>query len=162
MDANGGNYGGKPKPKTSILDRMSMSFYVTNFPHHVTNKDLWDKCSAWGTVVDVFIANRLSKAGKRFAFVRFIKVSDANLLLSNLNSMWIAKYKLYADVVRFNRSFNNRIPASTKGDNPPAKVPGPRTTTVSNEKSYAAAASVSNVNIYAPIKRRIVKVRSIP
>nr|GEX85975.1 RNA-directed DNA polymerase, eukaryota [Tanacetum cinerariifolium] len=38
-----------------------------------TPKDLWKVCNDYGTVVDVFIPNKKSKAGKRFAFVRFIK-----------------------------------------------------------------------------------------
>nr|GEV22419.1 RNA-directed DNA polymerase, eukaryota [Tanacetum cinerariifolium] len=38
-----------------------------------TPKDLWKVCKDYGIVVDVFIPNKKSKAGKRFAFVRFIK-----------------------------------------------------------------------------------------
>nr|GFB65776.1 hypothetical protein [Tanacetum cinerariifolium] len=38
-----------------------------------TVKDLWKVCNDYGTVVDVFIPNKKSKVGKRFAFVRFIK-----------------------------------------------------------------------------------------
>nr|GEW80401.1 RNA-directed DNA polymerase, eukaryota [Tanacetum cinerariifolium] len=36
-------------------------------------KDLWKVCNDYGTVVNVFIPNKKSKVGKRFAFVRFIK-----------------------------------------------------------------------------------------
>nr|GEV55346.1 reverse transcriptase domain-containing protein [Tanacetum cinerariifolium] len=36
--------------------------------------DKEEKCSVYGTVVDVFIPSKKSKARKRFAFVRFIKV----------------------------------------------------------------------------------------
>nr|GEV65195.1 RNA-directed DNA polymerase, eukaryota [Tanacetum cinerariifolium] len=38
-----------------------------------TPKDLWKVCNDYGIVVDVFIPNKKSKAGKPFAFVRFIK-----------------------------------------------------------------------------------------
>nr|GFA74014.1 RNA-directed DNA polymerase, eukaryota, nucleotide-binding alpha-beta plait domain protein [Tanacetum cinerariifolium] len=41
-----------------------------------TPKDLWKVCNDYGTVVDVFIPNKKSKAGKCFAFVRFIKEFD--------------------------------------------------------------------------------------
>nr|GFA71859.1 RNA-directed DNA polymerase, eukaryota, nucleotide-binding alpha-beta plait domain protein [Tanacetum cinerariifolium] len=40
----------------------------------VTPRDLWRVCGTYGTVVDVFIPVKRSKVGKRFAFVRFIKV----------------------------------------------------------------------------------------
>nr|GEX26254.1 UvrD-like helicase, ATP-binding domain, P-loop containing nucleoside triphosphate hydrolase [Tanacetum cinerariifolium] len=43
-------------------------------------RDLWKVCNDYGTVVDVFIPNKKSKAGKRFAFVRFIKESDSDVV----------------------------------------------------------------------------------
>nr|GEZ00469.1 RNA-directed DNA polymerase, eukaryota [Tanacetum cinerariifolium] len=45
-------------------------------------------CEAYGKVVDVFIPNRKSKAGKRFAFVRFIRVDDLDRLINNLCTLW--------------------------------------------------------------------------
>lgn len=151
-----------PKPKKSIMERMSMSFFVTNFPHHVTTKDLWSKCAHWGTVCDVFIAKRLSKVGKRFAFVRYIKVNDANKLLSNLNSMWIDKYKVYADLVRFNRSFNNRPPMKEPVAASPAKKvsPTPGTNSSSSGKSYAEALSGQMGSNNVLPKRRTIKITS--
>nr|GEV77471.1 RNA-directed DNA polymerase, eukaryota, reverse transcriptase zinc-binding domain protein [Tanacetum cinerariifolium] len=40
-------------------------------------KELWNACKQCGHVVDAFIPDRRSKIGKRFGFVRFIKVFDA-------------------------------------------------------------------------------------
>nr|GEY80979.1 RNA-directed DNA polymerase, eukaryota [Tanacetum cinerariifolium] len=40
--------------------------------------------NGYGTVVDVFIPNRKSNSGKRFAFVRFIKVINVDRLVENL------------------------------------------------------------------------------
>ncbi|GJX99835.1 hypothetical protein Tco_0356854 [Tanacetum coccineum] len=45
----------------------------------LTSRVLWEKCQVYGTVVDVFIPNKLSKAGKRFAFVRFIKTPKSSV-----------------------------------------------------------------------------------
>ncbi|GKF82870.1 RNA-directed DNA polymerase, eukaryota, nucleotide-binding alpha-beta plait domain protein, partial [Tanacetum coccineum] len=56
------------------------------------------------TVVDVYIPNRKSKAGKRFAFVRFIKVENVDRLVGNLCTLWIGRMHLHANVVRFERS----------------------------------------------------------
>nr|GEW44602.1 RNA-directed DNA polymerase, eukaryota, nucleotide-binding alpha-beta plait domain protein [Tanacetum cinerariifolium] len=52
---------------------ISKYVFVSNFLEGCTPKDLWKVCNDYGTVVDVFIPNKKSKAGKRFAFVRFIK-----------------------------------------------------------------------------------------
>ncbi|GKA73989.1 RNA-directed DNA polymerase, eukaryota [Tanacetum coccineum] len=57
----------------------------------------------YGTVVDVFILNRKSKSGKRFAFVRFIKVVNVDRLVDNLCTLWIGCMHLHANVSRFDR-----------------------------------------------------------
>nr|GEW76884.1 RNA-directed DNA polymerase, eukaryota [Tanacetum cinerariifolium] len=56
------------------MQKISKSVFVTNFPEDSTARDLWKVCSSYGTVVDVFIPFKRSKSGKRFAFVRFIKI----------------------------------------------------------------------------------------
>ncbi|GKC69529.1 RNA-directed DNA polymerase, eukaryota, nucleotide-binding alpha-beta plait domain protein, partial [Tanacetum coccineum] len=68
----------------NVAERAGSNVFVvffTNFlfpvhyylQHGCNNRDLWKVCNDYGTVVDVFIPNKKSKAGKRFAFVRFIK-----------------------------------------------------------------------------------------
>ncbi|GKE52488.1 RNA-directed DNA polymerase, eukaryota, partial [Tanacetum coccineum] len=66
---------------------ISKSIFVTNFPDNTTSKDLWEVCKGYGTVVDVFIPDRKSKAGKRFAFVRFIKVDNVDRLVASSPAM---------------------------------------------------------------------------
>ncbi|GJT16235.1 RNA-directed DNA polymerase, eukaryota [Tanacetum coccineum] len=83
---------------------ISKSIFVTNFPDNTSSKDLWKLCQDYGTVVDVYIPNRKSKAGKRFAFVRFIKVENIDRLIGNLCTLWIGRMHLHANVVRFERS----------------------------------------------------------
>nr|GEV04833.1 RNA-directed DNA polymerase, eukaryota [Tanacetum cinerariifolium] len=68
-----------------------------NFPDNTTSKDLWEVCQGYGTVVDVYIPNRKSKAGKRFAFVRFIKVENVDRLIGNLYTLWIGRMHLHAN-----------------------------------------------------------------
>nr|GEU64134.1 putative RNA-directed DNA polymerase, eukaryota, reverse transcriptase zinc-binding domain protein [Tanacetum cinerariifolium] len=86
-----------------LTKKISHSIYVTNFPDSVNSRDLWNKCSVYGTVVDVFIPAKLSKASKRFAFVRFIKVFSLDRLVENLCTIWIGRYHLFANHVRFDR-----------------------------------------------------------
>nr|GEX72896.1 DIE2/ALG10 family [Tanacetum cinerariifolium] len=45
-----------------------------------------------------------SKDGKRFGFVRFIKVFNVERLVSNLCTVWIDKHHLHANVARFHRT----------------------------------------------------------
>nr|GEX67242.1 RNA-directed DNA polymerase, eukaryota [Tanacetum cinerariifolium] len=73
-------------------------------------KELWNTCKQYGFVVDAFIPTRRSKAGKRFGFVRFINVFDAERLVNNLCTIWIRRYKIYANIARFQRApMNNSI-----------------------------------------------------
>nr|GEV70346.1 RNA-directed DNA polymerase, eukaryota [Tanacetum cinerariifolium] len=64
---------------------IARSIFVTNFPDSTSSKDLWKLCQSYGIVVDVYIPNRRSKAGKRFAFVQFIKVDNVDRLVGNLS-----------------------------------------------------------------------------
>nr|GEV20322.1 reverse transcriptase domain-containing protein [Tanacetum cinerariifolium] len=54
-------------------------------------------------IADVFIPLKKSKAGKRFAFVHFIKVNNLVHLVENLCTIWIGRYHLSANSVRFER-----------------------------------------------------------
>ncbi|GKA81649.1 RNA-directed DNA polymerase, eukaryota [Tanacetum coccineum] len=89
-----------PKSNEDHTKKISHSVYVTNFPDATQSGDLWKVCSAYGTVIDVYIPNKRAKSGKRFAFVRFIKVSNLARLLENLCTIWIGRYHLYANQVR--------------------------------------------------------------
>ncbi|CAH1421341.1 unnamed protein product [Lactuca virosa] len=89
-----------------LVDNLSFSFYVTNFPPNADVKSLWDVCAKIGTVADVYMARKLSKLGKRFAFVRFIRASDDQLLERRLWEIWMGSYHLFASISRFNRAVN--------------------------------------------------------
>ncbi|GKA50366.1 RNA-directed DNA polymerase, eukaryota [Tanacetum coccineum] len=64
----------------------------------------------YGTVVDVFIPFKKSKAGKRFAFVRFIKVKDLDRLVENLCTIWIGRFHIHANIARFHRPLKSNSP----------------------------------------------------
>ncbi|GKD31996.1 RNA-directed DNA polymerase, eukaryota, partial [Tanacetum coccineum] len=92
-----------------LTQKISHSIFVTNFPVSVCSRDLWKVCSTYGTVVDVFIPSKLSKAGKRFAFVRFIKVFNLDRLVENLCTLWIGSHHLFANHVRFDRPSKPKV-----------------------------------------------------
>ncbi|GJS70033.1 RNA-directed DNA polymerase, eukaryota, reverse transcriptase zinc-binding domain protein [Tanacetum coccineum] len=69
---------GPQRSKEDHVGRISKSVFVTNFPDSFGSRDLWDLCQSYGKIVNMFIQFRRSKAGKRFAFVRFIRVEDVS------------------------------------------------------------------------------------
>nr|GEX79029.1 nucleotide-binding alpha-beta plait domain-containing protein [Tanacetum cinerariifolium] len=91
------------KSKEDDVQKVSTSIFVTNFPDKFGAKDLWNACNAYGHVVDAYIPDRRSKIGKRFGFVRFIKVTDVERLTNNLCTIWVGCFKLHANVDRFLR-----------------------------------------------------------
>ncbi|GKA72483.1 RNA-directed DNA polymerase, eukaryota, nucleotide-binding alpha-beta plait domain protein, partial [Tanacetum coccineum] len=95
--------------------RISKSVFVTNFPETCSSRDLWKVCNDYGSVVDVFIPVKKSKAGKRFAFVRFIKVKDLDRLVANHCTIWIGRFHIYANVALFHRPLkpNTSIPRTS-------------------------------------------------
>ncbi|GKC74495.1 RNA-directed DNA polymerase, eukaryota, partial [Tanacetum coccineum] len=89
----------------------------------------------YGTVVDVFIPNRKSRSGKRFAFVRFIKVGNVDRLVENLCTIWIGRMHLHANVVRYDRP-----PISSSRPN---VAPRPTVKSVSRPSANGASSFVS-------------------
>ncbi|GJW40271.1 RNA-directed DNA polymerase, eukaryota, partial [Tanacetum coccineum] len=79
------------------------STFFTNFPIGTSAKQVWDICEQYGKVVNSFIPARVSKEGKKFAFVRFTKVSNIEALIGNLNTVWIGKFRLRFNLARFQR-----------------------------------------------------------
>ncbi|GKB20293.1 RNA-directed DNA polymerase, eukaryota [Tanacetum coccineum] len=114
---------------------ISKSIFVTNFPDNTSAKDLWEVCKGYGTVVDVFIPNRKSRSGKRFAFVRFIKVGNVDRLVENLCTLWIGRMHLHANVVRYDRP-----PISSSRPN---VAPRPTVKSVSRPSANGASSFVS-------------------
>ncbi|GKC20608.1 RNA-directed DNA polymerase, eukaryota, reverse transcriptase zinc-binding domain protein [Tanacetum coccineum] len=82
-------------PYQNDIKKVSTSFYVTNMPPALTSKGLWTVCAPYGRLVDAFIANKLSKGGKRFGFIRFIGVKDANVFVKTLSNIWIGSYHIF-------------------------------------------------------------------
>ncbi|GKE05701.1 reverse transcriptase domain, reverse transcriptase zinc-binding domain protein, partial [Tanacetum coccineum] len=99
-----------PQAKESLMDdlaRISLSVYVSNFPSHLTMRELWNICGKKGTLADVFIAKHKNKLGQMFGFCRFIKVSNTETLINSLSNVWIGKLQLHANVVSKVNSYVN-------------------------------------------------------
>ncbi|GJZ15913.1 RNA-directed DNA polymerase, eukaryota [Tanacetum coccineum] len=101
-----------PTYKASMADdlaKISLSVYVSNFPSHLTVRELWNICGKKGTLVDVFIAKRNNKLRQMFAFCRFIKVSDSDALINLISNIWIGKLRLHANVARYARKEESKL-----------------------------------------------------
>jgi hypothetical protein len=85
------------------LDRITTSFYFTNFPETVKVMELWSLFNRYGSVGEVYIPNKLDKKGNRFGFVKFKEVSDAKELEGRLGNVWWETFKLRINLSRFNR-----------------------------------------------------------
>nr|GEY08997.1 putative reverse transcriptase domain-containing protein [Tanacetum cinerariifolium] len=82
-----------------------------------------ETCNEYGNVVDAFIPNIRSKAGKRFGFVRFVMVFDVDRFVTNLCTIWVNRYKLLANKARFQRppQKNSNVQYPKKGADKPVK-----------------------------------------
>ncbi|GKC71709.1 RNA-directed DNA polymerase, eukaryota [Tanacetum coccineum] len=120
------------RSKEDQVNRISKSVFVTNFPDSFGSRDLWSLCEVYGKVVDVFIPNRKSKAGKRFAFVRFIRVEDMDRLIGNLCTLWVGRFHLHANAVRYER--------------PPKPSPSVRLPSVKSHAPFSSTSPGSYVN----------------
>nr|GFA17983.1 hypothetical protein CTI12_AA191580 [Tanacetum cinerariifolium] len=107
------------------VHRISKSVFVTNFPDNFGSRDLWDLCEAYNKVVDVFIPNCKSKAGKRFAFVRFIRVVDMDRLIGNLCTLWVGRFHSHANVVRYERPIKSSTSKRVTAEKPPSSFNHP-------------------------------------
>nr|GEU47866.1 nucleotide-binding alpha-beta plait domain-containing protein [Tanacetum cinerariifolium] len=99
---------GSYRSKEDEVLKISTSIFVANFSDSFGAKDLWNTCKQYGQVVDAYIPYRRSKEGKRFGFVRFIKVLDVDRLVNNLCTVWVGRYKLQANIHRFQREHLKR------------------------------------------------------
>ncbi|GKF79422.1 RNA-directed DNA polymerase, eukaryota, nucleotide-binding alpha-beta plait domain protein [Tanacetum coccineum] len=94
---------GTARSNEDDISTISQSNFITNFPSACGKKELWEIGKRHGVVVDVFIPNRLSKAGKRFAFMKFIRIQDVDKLVALLREEWVGNFHLFACKPRFDR-----------------------------------------------------------
>nr|GEZ12825.1 RNA-directed DNA polymerase, eukaryota, reverse transcriptase zinc-binding domain protein [Tanacetum cinerariifolium] len=124
------------------VEKITSSFYIMNFSDYVDAKRLWVECQSYGRIVNAFIANKRSKAGKRFGFVRFLGVKYEEQLARSLASIWISSYHLFAYVACFNRQKKNKAFSKNNRDKTTNFIPSQKADDVGssqNKKSYASS-----------------------
>ncbi|GKB84662.1 RNA-directed DNA polymerase, eukaryota, reverse transcriptase zinc-binding domain protein [Tanacetum coccineum] len=93
--------------KYEAIDKVSVSYYITNLPKDIQPREIWNRCASIGTIVDVYVAQKSSKMGRRFGFVRFIRVKNTKEVEKRLCEIWFESYHVFASVARFNRKESN-------------------------------------------------------
>jgi hypothetical protein len=88
---------------TQRLDKEATSFFFTNFPEDVKEVDLWGRFARFGRVGEVYIPKKLDKQGRRFGFVKYRNVGDAERFLSTISDIWFGTYKLRINRAKFSR-----------------------------------------------------------
>ncbi|GKA31131.1 DIE2/ALG10 family protein [Tanacetum coccineum] len=129
---------GSKRTKEDDVLKIFTSVFVTNFPEQASAKDLWNACKQYGHMVDAFILNKGSKAGKRFGFVRFIKVFDVEHLVGNLCTVWIGRHRIHANAARFHR------PKGSTSSHQPAMKGKIRDSSIGNTKDNGHRDDVSS------------------
>ncbi|GJX46463.1 hypothetical protein Tco_0271653, partial [Tanacetum coccineum] len=83
---------------------------------------------------------------KRFGFVRFIKIFDADRLVNKLCMVWVEHFKIHANIARFQGSplKNSNTPFTNKVEK--KSVPGPRSQNVEEENKPAIVLDETCVN----------------
>ncbi|KAL4295999.1 hypothetical protein GQ457_12G002460 [Hibiscus cannabinus] len=79
--------------------QMCVSVFVDNLPERINRRWLKQLFGYHGEVVDVFIPNKMTSAGKRFGFVRFTRFDDANRAIDRLNGFILLKSRLSVNLV---------------------------------------------------------------
>ncbi|GJU68843.1 RNA-directed DNA polymerase, eukaryota, reverse transcriptase zinc-binding domain protein [Tanacetum coccineum] len=100
-------------PFEKDVDKIATSFFVMNFPESLDAKGLWKEFQPFGRIVDAFIANKRLKIGKRFGFVRFLGVNNADTFVNRLSNIWMGSYHVFVSVAKFQRqNKTDKIPTN--------------------------------------------------
>nr|GEV35323.1 RNA-directed DNA polymerase, eukaryota [Tanacetum cinerariifolium] len=98
----------------------------------------------YGKVADVYIPLKKSKIGKKFSFVCFLKVNNIERLIENLCTIWIGRFHLHANPVRFQRESRASFVQPTKEKPTKEKV------NVGPVKNSFASVSKFNSHVSSP------------
>ncbi|GJV67858.1 RNA-directed DNA polymerase, eukaryota, reverse transcriptase zinc-binding domain protein [Tanacetum coccineum] len=131
------------------LENIATSFYVTNMPPALTSKGLWNVCASHGRLVDAFIANKLSKGGKRFGFIKFLGVKDANSIVNSMSNIWIGSFHLYITLA-LNQHPNTKTLAPKYTQSQPK--PTNAFTTANNHNAFPSLNNIATNNKPPEIK----------
>ncbi|GJT09747.1 nucleotide-binding alpha-beta plait domain-containing protein [Tanacetum coccineum] len=86
--------------------RNVVNLFFTSFPPEWSKVNMYELFSEVGEIADVYVARKLSKAGKRFGFARFFRVGNIQSLEKRLNRISIGSFKLKVNIAKYEKSFS--------------------------------------------------------
>ncbi|GJU89658.1 nucleotide-binding alpha-beta plait domain-containing protein [Tanacetum coccineum] len=86
-----------------LKSKGSWYLFFTRFPEAWGSKELWTLFKKHGRVVDVYLANKRTRVGTRFGFVRFMQDDNPHDLEKKLNDICIGHQKLVINLVKYNK-----------------------------------------------------------
>nr|KAJ0194119.1 hypothetical protein LSAT_V11C800404340 [Lactuca sativa] len=91
------------------IEKLSVTDFVTNFPNDLVENDLWHLFEEFGKIADVYIARKLSKNGRKFAFVIYLNAFDGDRLEKRLAYIWAGSFHLFVSVAKFKRGEETKL-----------------------------------------------------
>ena len=85
--------------------RNVVNFFFTNFPPEWSKVNMYELFSEVGEIAEVYVATKVSKAGKRFGFARFFRVGNIQALEKRLNRISIGSFRLKANIAKYEKTF---------------------------------------------------------
>nr|GEY82327.1 RNA-directed DNA polymerase, eukaryota [Tanacetum cinerariifolium] len=141
------------------VEKIASSFYIMNFPDYVDAKRLWVECQSYERIVDAFIENKRSKAGKRLRFVRFLGVKNEEQLARSLASIWIGSHHLFVSIARFNRQEKNEAFSRNNGDKTTNYIPSQKADHVGSSQNKKSHASSLNGDRDSKVEKQVTVVK---
>ncbi|GJT87225.1 RNA-directed DNA polymerase, eukaryota [Tanacetum coccineum] len=123
------------------------------------SKALWNWCKLHGKVVDVYIAKKLSKVGKRFGFIRFIEVEDDLGFTKQLSREWIGSFHIFVSVAKFKRPNTNTthvVKPNNENKSPEMGSKGSYANVVSEKNTKSGVGAVKLMKDEKEVKRMVL------
>lgn len=89
--------------KNHPLDKITTSFFFTNFSEEIQTVELWKFFARFGHVGEVFIPMKLDRWGRKFGFVKFKGVANAEVLERKMAGANLGNSKIKVNKARFDR-----------------------------------------------------------
>ncbi|GJV37429.1 nucleotide-binding alpha-beta plait domain-containing protein [Tanacetum coccineum] len=102
------------KEKRALCQNV-VNFFFTNFPPEWNKANLHDLFVEVGEISDVYVARKLTKAGKRFGFARFFRIGNLQALEKRLNGIRIGSFRIKATIAKFEKYVSMSKQASNEG-----------------------------------------------
>ncbi|GJV76586.1 nucleotide-binding alpha-beta plait domain-containing protein [Tanacetum coccineum] len=89
---------GNPDPSHNMVN-----FFFTNFPSDWNKTDLHGLFAEVEEIAELYVARKVSKAGRKFGFARFFRVGSLRALENRLNRIRIGNFNLRANIAMFEK-----------------------------------------------------------